>query len=274
MTTFTEKKLSTANATIHYVEGPVGGAPLLVLHGFSARWQAGLPFLTLMALRYHVYAPDMRGHGRSSRTPGAYSLADDVDDMIALLKDVVGKPAVVVGSSYGGVVATAVAARAPEWVRGLLLVDPPLAEMTYDKAHMEPFRVWYTAVRELIVRDDSLGEKLVAMVDILPDVDELTRHRQLAQWLQFDPERILWFTEGRMTGDLRLTELLPQITCPALLLQCDPDQSGALDHPTAELTLKLLSHCIYLNRPDLPHSVVTAHPLELAQMVTDFAELL
>jgi hypothetical protein len=35
-----EHVLETNGVALHYAEGPVGGPPLVLLHGGSARWQS------------------------------------------------------------------------------------------------------------------------------------------------------------------------------------------------------------------------------------------
>jgi pimeloyl-ACP methyl ester carboxylesterase len=35
----TEKTLTTSDGTIHYVEGPRNGRPLVLIHGNTGRWQ-------------------------------------------------------------------------------------------------------------------------------------------------------------------------------------------------------------------------------------------
>jgi pimeloyl-ACP methyl ester carboxylesterase len=67
---------------------------------------------------------DLRGHGRSERTPGRYSTHDGVADLCALL-DALGvtEPVYLVGNSYGGLVAARMAVAAPRRVAGLALIE-------------------------------------------------------------------------------------------------------------------------------------------------------
>jgi pimeloyl-ACP methyl ester carboxylesterase len=67
---------------------------------------------------------DLRGHGRSERTPGCYSTRDGVADLCGLL-DALGEtePVYLVGNSYGGLVAARMAVAAPERVGGLVLIE-------------------------------------------------------------------------------------------------------------------------------------------------------
>lgn len=67
---------------------------------------------------------DMRGHGLSERPATGYTAADGADDLCGLL-DALGveHPVVLVGNSYGGVIATHAALRHPRRVAGLVLVE-------------------------------------------------------------------------------------------------------------------------------------------------------
>lgn len=103
--------------------GPPGGTPLLVVHGVTntgARYRR-LAETELPGVR--VLAPDLRGHGRSSWDP-PWGVEQHVDDLVATLDaEGVGR-AVVTGHSFGGLLALHLAARRPERVRGVVLLDP------------------------------------------------------------------------------------------------------------------------------------------------------
>lgn len=67
---------------------------------------------------------DLRGHGETERPPSGYSLADAVGDLASLL-DAMGVPIPVhvVGNSFGGTVALALAIAHPERVASLCLIE-------------------------------------------------------------------------------------------------------------------------------------------------------
>jgi pimeloyl-ACP methyl ester carboxylesterase len=71
---------------------------------------------------------DLRGHGRSERTPESYSTRDGVADLCALL-DALGvtEPAYLVANSYGGLIAAQMAVSAPDRVAGLALIESDCA---------------------------------------------------------------------------------------------------------------------------------------------------
>ena len=108
------------------VDGDGPGVPVVLLHGItrsSAAWRWLLPHLTADR---RVLRVDLRGHGSSARAPGRYDLTGYVHDVVAVAEQVVGRPALLVGQSLGGLTAATVAQRRPDLVAGVLLVDPAL----------------------------------------------------------------------------------------------------------------------------------------------------
>ena len=105
---------------------PSGALPIVFVHGMVAHtgfWNAAL---AACADRRRAVAIDLRGHGESAApTDGDYSIESCAADVIAVI-DALGLDAIVlVGHSYGAHVVIEVAARRPEVVRRLVLVDPP-----------------------------------------------------------------------------------------------------------------------------------------------------
>jgi pimeloyl-ACP methyl ester carboxylesterase len=107
------------------VAGADQGRPLVLLHGLSADSSSWAPVVERTAARWRSHALDLRGHGRSDRTPGRYHLSDYLDDTDRLLQSI-GEPAVVVGHSLGAIVAAALAQDHHPLVAAVFLEDPPL----------------------------------------------------------------------------------------------------------------------------------------------------
>ena len=121
-----EKYFHTGEMIMNYIAGPNTGTPMVFIPGQSATWEEYTLILPMLADTFQVFAVTLRGHGKSSWTPGKYTFNQLGQDMTAFLKDVVGKPAIVVGNSSGGVLATWLAANSPEYVKAVVLEDPPL----------------------------------------------------------------------------------------------------------------------------------------------------
>ncbi len=66
----TEHTFNTGVVTINYAEVGLSGQPLVLLHGGSARWQSSLPIIPELSQRWHVFALDLRGHGKLGRVAG------------------------------------------------------------------------------------------------------------------------------------------------------------------------------------------------------------
>ena len=102
--------------------GAPGAPPLVLLHALGedgADWDGVAP---AFARHWRVYAPDLRGHGRSV-WPGAYSVELMRADVLGFL-DALGLDQVdLIGHSMGGLVACLLAQERPERVRALIVED-------------------------------------------------------------------------------------------------------------------------------------------------------
>jgi esterase len=108
-----------------YHEEHGSGAPILCIHGTGSSALVWSDAVRELARLGRVIAYDRRGCTRSER-PEPYertSVAEHADDAAALLDAVAGAPAVVIGRSYGGTVATDLALRYPDRVRALVLLE-------------------------------------------------------------------------------------------------------------------------------------------------------
>jgi pimeloyl-ACP methyl ester carboxylesterase len=124
---------SAAPATHHVAVGDTrlavhtagSGIPLLLLHAFPldhSMWRRQEP----LAEQLRLIVPDQRGFG-ASRDSLPASIEQLADDAVALLDALhVAGPAVVCGISMGGYVAQHLAARHPERVAAVILVDTKL----------------------------------------------------------------------------------------------------------------------------------------------------
>lgn len=107
---------------------PGGGGPTVVLvHGSLDRSAAFVRVQRqlddLRVLRY-----DRRGYGRSLHTGPAPSFAAQVDDLMLVVGD---QPAVIVGHSFGGVIALALAQRHPELALAVVAYESPMSWMPW-----------------------------------------------------------------------------------------------------------------------------------------------
>jgi proline iminopeptidase len=96
----------------------------MVIHGGPGGDHSGFkPSFTPLAARMQLVYFDHRGQGRSAAAdPASYTLDENVEDMEALRQHLGLGPIVSIGTSYGGMVAMAHAARYPASVSHLVLI--------------------------------------------------------------------------------------------------------------------------------------------------------
>jgi pimeloyl-ACP methyl ester carboxylesterase len=268
----TERRFDAGAVALNYAEGPAGGAPLVLLHGLSFRWQSWLRVLPFLTLRWHVFAPDLRGFGRSGRTPGAYRVTDYAADVVAFLRGAVGAPAAVAGQSLGAVVAATVAADAPELVRAAVLEEPPLGLFSDQPLRASPAYAAYRRLYELALAGPPLEEAAVAVAAAVPGLDAVEARSRAAALLARDPEALAFVLDDRAKEGLGLEARLARIACPVLLLQGNPARGGALDDARAARALGLLRRGTHVALPEAGHFLHQALPLEVARLLTDFLE--
>jgi lipase len=99
---------------------------VLAVHGITSShrvWQIVATELTREP-GVLVLAPDLRGRGRSSDLPGSWGMLQHAEDMKAVLDELAPDRAVVLaGHSMGGFVSVTLAARHPDRVASMVLVD-------------------------------------------------------------------------------------------------------------------------------------------------------
>jgi pimeloyl-ACP methyl ester carboxylesterase len=96
---------------------------VLLLHGLAGHADEWAQTASWLTARCRVVALDARGHGRTERLPDDVSRDALVGDAAFLVERLSLQPVVVVGQSVGGLTAMSVAARHPDLVRGVVLVD-------------------------------------------------------------------------------------------------------------------------------------------------------
>ena len=125
---YDEQRFHTGEVDINYVTtGDASRPALLLIPGQTESWWGYEKALGLLGEHFRAFAVDLRGQGRSSRTPGRYTLDLIGDDLVRFIDGVIGGPTIVAGLSSGGVTAAWLSAYAkPGQVVGAYYEDPPL----------------------------------------------------------------------------------------------------------------------------------------------------
>ena len=196
--------------------GHVGLPPLLLLHptGFLARtWQ---PIAEALAqpedgsLGHRVYAPDMRGHGDSDKPTSGYHWQAFVDDLKAFLDRFALRNLPVVGHSFGGTVATALAAQHPEYFSRLVLIEPIIIPPQVERG-----------------RGNELAEGARKRRMVWDSVDQLVEsYRSKPTFVRWRPDLLRLYAEH---GTFQREDGLVELKCPGEIEAQMFDNDASLD---------------------------------------------
>ncbi|MBA3981811.1 MAG: hypothetical protein C0462_14555 [Alcanivorax sp.] len=104
--------------------GRMDGDPVVLVHGFGANKENWLLMAGLLARRYRLIIPDLPGFGESHFVASSnYRLATQAERLSRIIQQVGCGPAHLVGNSMGGAISGITAARYPEQVRSLTLMN-------------------------------------------------------------------------------------------------------------------------------------------------------
>lgn len=204
-----EQQYKSATVTLNYVEGPDNGEPLLLVHGNMSRWQALEPLIDSLADNYHVYALDLRGHGKSSHAAGTYVIKTYMQDVADFIKNVIGTPTCMIGISLGGMIGVMLAAHHPELIRALIIGDSPLTMET-----IEP----------IILAEPEMGRKIMARLHN-KEYDKLYEEMQDDAWVDgvricdIDIVDTTFYHHREMMDGYEIEKLLPKMQCPLLIMR-------------------------------------------------------
>jgi pimeloyl-ACP methyl ester carboxylesterase len=224
---------------IHYTRTGGDKPPLVLAHGFT---DSGLCWTrTAQALEesFDVIMPDARGHGLTPLKDGTHTAESLGDDLSALIEDLdLGRPPVV-GHSMGAATAFAAAADHPNRVGAIVLVDPPWRLESEEPRAAEFWLGWKNATAADKEKSESaLRARVREEGPTWHDVDIQTKMAAIRE------------LDIRVFDSLTLAkrlwrDVLPDVTCPALLIWAD---GGIVAEPTARvaesLAPNLTARCI------------------------------
>lgn len=118
-----DEPLFTTDSYINTLQGGEGPT-IILLHeigGDSLSWGKTLPVLSKY---FRVVAPDLTGHGKSASNDSKVSFDVLLRDLTLLIDKYSAEPVILVGSSFGGWLATEYAIKNPSMVKELVLISP------------------------------------------------------------------------------------------------------------------------------------------------------
>lgn len=225
MTTAVEPREQTMEArglTFYYTEwGDKDSPTVILLHGLSSMSRLWDPVARALQDRYHVIALDQRGHGDTSWSEnGAYSGEDFVGDLEALVDLWKLDTVDIVGLSMGGMNSIAYAARHPEKVKHLVVIDIPPA-IKRDKRPGRELDKLISEHGHPELPDHETGLKLARLTNqTTPDgplkhrLKYLLKQLPNGKWQNKHDARVSYYWDPT-----DLWDELPNVTAPALIVR-------------------------------------------------------
>lgn len=227
--------------TIHYLDwGNREATPIVLIHGICSNAHYWDFFAARMSDSYHVLALDQRGHGDSSRAE-SYGPRDYFSDLESFTEALDLPEFVLIGHSMGGINAIIYAARHPEMVSSLVIVDigPEIGQAGRERMERErreepgSFRTEEEAVSWIKSTDAWASEEFI-------------RHQVKYSLIKDDNGQLVFkYDKKLMETDLRspewLWEYVAQLLCPVLLVH--GAESDMLTLQTAETMAGDIPHC-------------------------------
>ncbi len=244
---------------LHYTDEGEGDVVLLV-HGLgssSEDWELQLPVLTPS---YRVIAVDLRGHGRSSKPEGPYSIAMFAGDVAALIEALDIAPCHVVGLSLGAMTTLELAATRPDLVRSAVVVNagPEFIPRTLREKAM----VWQ---RLTLVRTFGL-ERLGQLVAdrTLPGEDQAELRERVAGVIA-DNDTAAYLASMKAIIGWSVVDRLSEITSPMLVVASEFDYTPVSSkqpivdqaHDALLIIVEGARHLLPIEKPDTFNEILT-----------------
>jgi proline iminopeptidase len=247
----------------------------MVIHGGPGGDHSGFkPSLSPLAARMQLVYFDHRGQGRSAAAdPATYTLDENVEDMEALRRHLGLGPIVSIGTSYGGMVGMAHAARYPDVVSHLVLIVtaahggfiPRAQQIVRERGNDEQRAVCETLWAGAFHSVEEMRHYYAVMGPMYahshnPAAGDSGRARSI-----YSPEPLnrAFGPNGFLRGfDLRPE--LPRITAPTLVLAgrhdwiCPPEFSEEIARLIPGADLRVFEHSSHSIRSDEPQAMLDA----------------
>lgn len=240
------------NISIYYeIQGE--GQPLLFLHGLGSSTRDWQNQVNYFVNKYQVITLDLRGHGKSDKPKGHYSVPLFSADVTQFIQSVINKPVHLVGHSLGGMIAFQIAVDHPELLKSMAIINSGPSVIFPSLVSRVRFLLRFLSVRLFGMHQisNALGKIL------FPNPQQLLLRTQfIHNWLENDPRAYL--NSLHAFHDWDVTAKLPTIKCPTLIMGSDHDYTPiaykefyARLIPSAEIVVIPNSyHMANLDQPD------------------------
>ncbi|MFB8379405.1 alpha/beta fold hydrolase [Streptomyces rubiginosohelvolus] len=233
--------------------------PVVIVHGSMDR-SAAFRRVTEHLQDRTVLGYDRRGWGRSRSLGGAdVDHQVHVDDLSAVLAEL--DAPIVLGHSYGALVAMAAAAAGPSLVAGIVAVEPPVRWLPWWPAD-DP---WERTVRSAAAEGGPAQASRALLAELFGPAARLHLARALPSDLAADGASLI----SEMTDPTVDLPRFDPMTFPVPTVVAAGSRSAPHHREVARRLAELLPHGRFAEIPGAGHASHVSHPKELAQLVRE-----
>lgn len=259
-----ERRLATDGVDLAVTEYEGDGPPLVLLHGIGSRAVSWWPVIDQLSARFHLYAPDLRGHGASAKPASGYLVSDYAGDLARLLDGLGLDRPLILGHSLGGMVALTWARDHPARAAGIALEDSPLRG---GRATLPSFDDW------LALNAMAPAEAAAAYARRYPpwSVEDCQRR---ATSITATARPVFTELRAEAEADLDADRITPlaAIQSPILLVYGDLDQGGMVVPADAHRLASTLPRARIAHIPGAGHTLHRDQSDAFLTMVLPFLE--
>ncbi len=254
--------------TLHYEDTGPGSTGQTIAFSHGLLWSTELfaPQIAALRDRYRCIAWDHRGQGKSA-TDHRRDIGMELvwQDAVALLRAVGGGPVHLVGLSMGGFVAMRVAARCPELVRSLILLETSADPEPLE--NVRRYRLLTAVVRAVgprVVR--SRASEIMLGKSILSDP---ARKKEVARYAEImSARRDIWRAVNGVVDRAGVYDELARIRTPTLVIVGEEDV--ATPPPKAERIVAAIAGAKLARIPRAGHSSPVEEPAAITDVIQTF----
>ena len=267
---------------VRYLDWGGEGTPIMALHGLASSGHWYDLVAAHLGQHHRIIAPDQRGHGQTTQASGGYNGESLAADIVGLMDHLEIPQAAVLGHSWGANVALNVAARAPDRVYALGLIDGGTSRGSGARESWEVVRAR--------ARPRNISGNREAFLDRLRTQLSFCWSEQVERIVQ---TMVYEDAEGAMQDILRpenhiqvmramweepASQAYPNILCPTLIIPAGPapQQAGSDRALVKQERVAAAEQAIKNSRvrwiPETVHDIGYHKPEELAQVIREFLD--
>lgn len=263
------QQISVDGLTIQYYEGgPTDAETILMIHGFGANRDNWLYFARPFTDRYHVIALDLPGFGESDKPDVSYDVGAQTERVQAFTRALGLKKLHLVGNSMGGHIAALYAARHPEQVLSVALLDN--AGVTSPHKSEMFRRIEGGEANPLVVRKPEDFQTVMDFVFVNPPAIPASLKKHFAEQSMANSTHYDTIFAQLRDRYVPLEPELPKIQAPTLLLWGEQDR--VLDVSSIDVMKPLLKKPSVVIMKDCGHAPMIERPEETAQHYQAFLD--